>query len=235
MSRTVLMVLTSHDRFEAIERPTGWWLEEVAVPYLLLREAGVEVTIASPAGGKAPMDPASAETDAAHGLLSDFLNDREAMDCVNDTIPLGMVRAEDYDALFFPGGHGPMFDLSVSEEVAELVADFIREKKPVAAVCHGPAALLLAADDTGSSVIEGRRITGFSNEEETAAGLHEAVPFLLQESLIARGAEYVAGPPWQPHVLEDGPFITGQNPASSMPLAQALLRRLGIRRSVRPA
>ncbi len=228
MSKTILMVLTSHATLGNSGHPTGWWLEEMAAPYLLFTDAGLDVTVASPMGGKAPLDPRSTEEGAQNEWTRRFTKDKTAMEAVQDSIPLDMVRAEDYDAVFFPGGHGPMFDLAQDETVAELIGDFILDKKPVAAVCHGPAALLKAVDGNGKSILAGRRATGFSNEEETAVGLDAVVPFLLQDALAEQGAQYECGPEWQPHVVEDGLLLTGQNPASSLPLAEALLRRLGV-------
>lgn len=229
MSKTILMVLTSHKTLGTSGHPTGWWLEEMAAPYLLFRDAGIDITVASPEGGKAPLDPRSTEDNAQNDWTRRFTKDRDAMDAVNDTIPLDMVRAEDYDALFFPGGHGPMFDLAQSETVAELITDFMIEKKPVAAVCHGPAALLKAVDANDKPVLEGRKVTGFSNSEETAVQLHTLVPFLLEDELKAHGGKYECGPDWQPNVVEDGLVLTGQNPASSLPLAESLLRKMGVK------
>ncbi len=228
MSKTVLMVLTSHDSLGDSGHPTGWWLEEMAAPYLLFRDAGLEVTVASPQGGKAPLDPRSVEEQAQNDWTRRFMQSKEAQEAVNDTIPVDMVRAEDYDVLFFPGGHGPMFDLAVDESVSELITDFILEKKPVAAVCHGPAALLAAKDGNDNPVVAGKKVTGFSNTEEIAVALHEVVPFLLEDALKEKGGRYECGPEWQPHVVEDGLLLTGQNPASSLPLAEAVLKRLGV-------
>ncbi|UZP68241.1 type 1 glutamine amidotransferase domain-containing protein [Desulfovibrio mangrovi] len=228
MSKTVLMVLTSHDTLGESGHPTGWWLEEMAAPYLLFRDAGLDVTVATPQGGKAPLDPRSTLDEAQNEWTRRFMQDKEAQDAVNDTIPVDMVRAEDYDVLFFPGGHGPMFDLAEDESVADMITDFILEKKPVAAVCHGPAALLSAMDGNGNPVLAKKRVTGFSNAEETAIALHEVVPFLLEDALKEKGARYECGPEWQAHVVEDGLLLTGQNPASSLPLAEAVLKRLGV-------
>lgn len=228
MTKSVLMVLTSHNTLGSTGHATGWWLEEMAAPYLLFRDAGLDVTVASPEGGIAPLDPRSTDDAAQNEWTRRFTKDAEAQQAVNDTIPLDMVRAEDYDALFFPGGHGPMFDLAQSETVAELITEFVLDKKPVAAVCHGPAALLRATDGNGKSVLQGKKVTGFSNAEETAVQLHTVVPFLLEDALTGQGAVYSCGPDWQPNVVEDGLLLTGQNPASSLPLGEALLRKMGV-------
>ncbi|SBO42882.1 type 1 glutamine amidotransferase domain-containing protein [Cyanobium sp. NIES-981] len=222
----ILMVLTSHDRLGETGEKTGFWLEELAAPYYVLRDAGAAVSLASPRGGEPPLDPKSSAPDFQTDATRRFASDSAARQDLATTLPLAQVRADDFDAVFFPGGHGPLWDLAVDPAVRGLIEAFVAQGKPVAAVCHASAVLQAATTPTGEPLVAGRRVTGFSNSEEEAVGLTEVVPFLVEERLKALGARYTAAEDWQPLVLVDGPLITGQNPASSEPAARALLERL---------
>ncbi|MCG9027161.1 type 1 glutamine amidotransferase domain-containing protein [Laribacter hongkongensis] len=222
----VLMVLTSHDRLGNTGHPTGFWVEEFAAPYYVLADAGVTLTLASPAGGQPPVDPKSAlpefQTDATRRFDADLaLKARLA-----GTVRLAGLKADDFDAVFYPGGHGPLWDLATDPDSVALIEDFVRQGKPVAAVCHAPAVLLRTRTAEGQPLVAGRQVTGFSNSEEDAVGLSAVVPFLLETALRAEGADYRKGPDWGSFVVEDGLLITGQNPASSASAAQCLLARL---------
>ena len=214
-TKHILIVVTAHDRIDA-DHPTGLWFEEFAVPYRLFRDAGCRMTVASPKGGPAPLDPRSAP-DAAHAT-----EHADALRALAATRALREVRSDAFDAVFFPGGHGTMYDLPTAD-VGRVVADFAAAGKIVAAVCHGPAALTAAARADGTPVVRGRRVTGFTNEEERAVQLDRLMPFLLEDRLRALGAEYVAAAPWSDHVIVDGGLITGQNPQSSAGVARAVL------------
>ena len=222
----VLMVLTSHDRLGNTGHPTGFWVEEFAAPYYVLADAGVTLTLASPAGGQPPVDPKSAlpefQTDATRRFDADpALKARLA-----GTVRLAGLKADDFDAVFYPGGHGPLWDLATDPDSVALIEDFVRQGKPVAAVCHAPAVLLRTRTAEGQPLVAGRQVTGFSNSEEDAVGLSAVVPVLLETALRAEGADYRKGPDWGSFVVEDGLLITGQNPASSASAAQCLLARL---------
>ena len=222
----VLMVLTSHDRLGNTGHPTGFWVEEFAAPYYVLADAGVTLTLASPAGGQPPVDPKSAlpefQTDATRRFDADpALKARLA-----GTVRLAGLKADDFDAVFYPGGHGPLWDLATDPDSVALIEDVVRQGKPVAAVCHAPAVLLRTRTAEGQPLVAGRQVTGFSNSEEDAVGLSAVVPFLLETALRAEGADYRKGPDWGSFVVEDGLLITGQNPASSASAAQCLLARL---------
>ena len=222
----VLMVLTSHDQLGNTGHPTGFWVEEFAAPYYVLADAGVTLKLASPAGGQPPVDPKSAlpefQTDATRRFDADpALKARLA-----GTVRLAGLKADDFDAVFYPGGHGPLWDLATDPDSVALIEDFVRQGKPVAAVCHAPAVLLRTRTAEGQPLVAGRQVTGFSNSEEDAVGLSAVVPFLLETALRAEGADYRKGPDWGSFVVEDGLLITGQNPASSASAAQCLLARL---------
>lgn len=222
----VLMVLTSHDRLGNTGHPTGFWVEEFAAPYYVLADAGVTLKLASPAGGQPPVDPKSAlpefQTDATRRFDADpALKARLA-----GTVRLAGLKADDFDAVFYPGGHGPLWDLATDPDSVALIEDFVRQGKPVAAVCHAPAVLLRTRTAEGQPLVAGRQVTGFSNSEEDAVGLSAVVPFLLETALRAEGADYRKGSDWGSFVVEDGLLITGQNPASSASAAQCLLARL---------
>ena len=222
----ILMVLTSHARLGDTGAKTGFWLEEFAAPYYVFKDAGAEVTLASPRGGQPPLDPKSDAPDAQTAATRRFAGDAAAQAALASTRKLAELRADDYDAVFYPGGHGPLWDLAEDRDSIALIEAFDRAGKPIGAVCHAPAALRHVRAADGTPLVRGRRVTGFSNEEEEAVQLTQVVPFLLEDMLGGHGARYERGPAWQPHVVEDGRLVTGQNPASSEPAAEALLRQL---------
>jgi putative intracellular protease/amidase len=218
-TKSILIVVTSYSRIDA-RHPTGLWFEEFAVPYECFAEAGYLVTVASIKGGKVPIDPRSLpenrETMAVKGPMAALQHTQRLMD----------MDVTEYDAVFFPGGHGTMFDFPPSREVADLVSHYLEQGKPVAAVCHGPAALTKAKHRSGIAVVKGRKLTGFSNEEEGTVQLDALMPFLLEDKLRDLGAEVLVAPQWQPHVVVDGNLVTGQNPQSSLKVAEALIAAL---------
>ncbi len=218
----ILMIVTSAGEMPNGE-PTGLWLEEFSVPYEMFVNAGYSVTVASPLGGKAPVDPRSLEPGAKPDSADRFLT------LLKNTVPLEEVDLYAYDAFFFPGGHGTMFDFPVNEHVAEAVRHGLAEGKPVGLVCHGPAALV-GATDNGRPVVEGMSVTGFTDAEEAAVGLTDAVPFLLETRLRELGGDFSGGANFEPHVVIDNNLITGQNPASSGKAASALLHQLDVMR-----
>lgn len=222
----VLMVLTSHDQLGDTGLKTGFWLEELAAPYYVFKDAGYDIALASPNGGQPPLDPKSNEpgfqTDATHRFEADV----EAGKALANTVKLADVREGDFDTVFYPGGHGPMWDLAESPVSAALIESFIGAGKPVALVCHAPAALRHVKTAEGRSLVEGKNVAGFTNSEEAAVGLTEVVPFLLEDELKAKGGLYSSGPDWAPHVVQDGLLITGQNPASSTEAAQRAIEAL---------
>lgn len=222
----ILIVLTSHDRLGDTGEKTGFWLEEFAAPYYTLLDAGATVTLASPRGGHPPLDPKSALPANQTEATRRFQADAAAQARMAATKPLAEVVTGHFDALFYPGGHGPMWDLAGDPTSITLIEAFARAGKPVGAVCHAPAALTNARNPDGTYLVNGRHVTGFSNEEERAVHLDSVVPFLLEDRLKERGGRYRRSPAWAPHVEVDGPLVTGQNPASSIPVAQALLERL---------
>jgi putative intracellular protease/amidase len=225
----VLMVLTSHDRLGDTGKPTGFWLEEFAAPYYVLKDAGVELTIASPKGGQPPIDPKSDDPKAETPAMKRFKADKEAQRALADTVRLADVSAGDYDAVFYPGGHGPLWDLAEDRHSVALIEGLYAAGKPVAAVCHGPAALRRAKAPDGKPLVNGKDVTGFANSEEAAVGLTEVVPFLVEDVLKAAGGKYSKGADWADHSVVDGNLITGQNPASSESTARALLKELEAR------
>ncbi len=216
--KTILMIVTSHNQIDA-EHPTGLWFEEFAVPYQLFREKGYGVTVASPKGGQTPIDPRSVPNAEQAETYA------EALQALKETQPLSKVNGEDYDAVFFPGGHGTMYDLP-SPEVAQIVNQFAEAQKVVAAVCHGPAALVEAKRSDGMPLVQGRQVTGFTNAEEQAVELDQLMPFLLESRLRELGAEFVAASNWSDNVIADGNLITGQNPQSSGSAAKAVIEAL---------
>lgn len=222
----ILMVLTSHDKLGDTGKKTGFWLEEFAAPYYVFKDAGATLTLASPLGGQPPLDPSSDTTGAQTADTTRFKADPAAQAALASTELLSTVKAHDFDALFYPGGHGPLWDLAEDKSSIALIEAMYADGKPVAAVCHAPAVLRHAKSPDGSPLVEGKTVTGFSNSEERAAGLTEVVPFLVQDMLVELGGRYSCLPDWQPHVLTDGQLITGQNPASSAPAANALLARI---------
>ncbi|MFC3533324.1 type 1 glutamine amidotransferase domain-containing protein [Vogesella facilis] len=222
----VLFVLTSHDTLGNTGHKTGFWVEEFAAPYYLLADAGVQITLASPKGGHPPIDPKSADPDFATPATRRFDADAALQAKLTQTLPLAGITASDFDAVFYPGGHGPLWDLANDAYSLALIAATIAAGKPLAAVCHAPAVLIRSLTADGTPLVAGKRVTGFSNSEEAAVGLSEVVPLLLEDGLQAKGAVYLKGPDWAEHVVEDGLLITGQNPASSEGVARALLARL---------
>ncbi|MFC3626906.1 type 1 glutamine amidotransferase domain-containing protein [Vogesella amnigena] len=222
----VLFVLTSHDQLGDTGHKTGFWVEEFAAPYYLLADAGVQITLASPKGGHPPIDPKSADPAFSTPATERFNADAALQAKLTQTLPLAGINARDFDAVFYPGGHGPLWDLSNDAYSLALIAATIADGKPLAAVCHAPAVLLRARVADGSPLLAGKRVTGFSNSEEEAVGLITVVPLLLEDSLKEKGAVYSKGPDWGEYVVEDGLLITGQNPASSEGVARALLGRL---------
>ena len=222
----VLIVLTSHDRLGETGHKTGFWLEELAAPYYALKQAGAQITLASPKGGRPPLDPKSNEPDFQTDETRRFEADPEAMGALAQTVRLADVKAEDFDAVFYPGGHGPLWDLAEDSHSIALIEDFLAAQKPVALVCHAPGVLRHARKPDGQPLVEGRKVTGFTNSEEAAVELTDVVPFLVEDELKAKGGQFSSGPDWHPHVVRDGLLITGQNPASSAATAQALTQAL---------
>lgn len=220
----ILMVLTSHDKLGDTGNKTGFWLEEFAAPYYTFLDAGANITLASPAGGQPPLDPKSDSEDAQTDATKRFKQDDEAQTRLASTQKLSDVNQQDFDAVFYPGGHGPLWDLASSNDSISLIESFVNADKPVAFVCHSPAVLKDVKVD-GEYFVKGKKLTGFSNSEEEGVGLTDVVPFLLEDALQANGANYVKGDDWQSYVVEDGLLITGQNPASSEATAEHLLAR----------
>jgi putative intracellular protease/amidase len=221
----VLMVLTSHDELGDTGEKTGFWLEELAAPYYAFKDAGAEITLASPHGGQPPLDPKSNEPDFQTDFTHRFEADEAAKTQLAATVRLDSVSQADFDTVFYPGGHGPMWDLAEDENSAQLIESFLQAGKPVALVCHAPAALRHAKTPDGKPLVEGKEVTGFANTEEAAMELADVVPFLLEDELKAKGGVYSKGEDFGVHVVSDGLLITGQNPASSGPAAEALLKR----------
>ncbi len=222
----ILMVLTSHDRLGDTGKKTGFWLEEFAAPYYVFKDAGATLTLASPLGGQPPLDPSSDAPGAQTADTARFKADPAAQAALASTVLLSTIEASDFDAVFYPGGHGPLWDLAEDKSSIALVEALFAAGKPVAAVCHAPAVLRHAKSPDGSPLVNGKAVTGFSNGEERAAGLTDVVPFLVQDMLVELGGRYSGVRDWQPHVVTDGRLITGQNPASSAPAAHALLARI---------
>ena len=222
----VLIVLTSHDQLGDTGKKTGFWLEEFASPYYHLKDAGVQVTLASPRGGQPPLDPKSHETDFLTDDTRRFDDDKAAQNELAHTSKLAEMKAEDFDAVFYPGGHGPLWDLHNDNDSIALIEDFIAAGKPVATVCHAPAVLLKAKDQNGDPLVKGKEVTGFSNSEEAAVELTDVVPYLLEDQLIAVGGVYRKVEDWNSLAVVDGLIITGQNPGSSAAVAEALLKAL---------
>lgn len=222
----VLFVLTSHDKLGDTGKKTGFWIEEFAAPYYTLADEGVKIDLASPKGGQPPIDPKSTEPDAQTEATKRFYEDEELQHKLSKTKKLSEVKAEDYDAVFYPGGHGPLWDLANDQDSIRLIEAFYNAKKPVAAVCHGPAVLAQARSEDGKPLVNGKKVAGFTNTEEEAVQLTNVVPFLVEDRLKELGGNYSKVGDWQPHVVTDGLLITGQNPASSEPAAEALLKLL---------
>ncbi|KAF1066289.1 MAG: General stress protein 18 [Pseudomonas citronellolis] len=222
----ILVVLTSHDQLGNTGKKTGFWLEEFAAPYYVFKDAGAELTLASPKGGQPPLDPKSDDEDAQTAATRRFRDDPAAQAVLANTLRLSEVREQDYDAIFYPGGHGPLWDLAEDPDSIALIEAFANAGKPVSAVCHAPGVLRHAKHPDGRPLVDGRHVTGFSNSEEAAVGLTDIVPFLVQDALKANGGRYTKAADWQSHVEVDRLLITGQNPASSEAVAEAVLKLL---------
>jgi putative intracellular protease/amidase len=225
----ILMVLTSHDRLGNTGRKTGFWLEEFAAPYFVFRDAGVDLTPASPNGGKPPIDPKSDLPENQTVATRRFKEDPAAQDALANTIKLEDMKAENYDAVFYSGGHGPMWDLAESPVSIALIEAFYESGKPVSLVCHAPGVLHHVRHD-GEPIVKGKHVTGFTNEEEEDVHLTNVVPFLVEDELTREGAIFEKVPKWQPFTVKDGHLLTGQNPASSTVTARALLNFLSVGR-----
>ncbi len=225
---SILIVLTSHDRLGDTGEKTGFWLEEFAAPYYVFRDAGLDITLASPAGGQPPLDPKSGEADAQTDATRRFEADAGAQEALANTLPLGSVDPAGFDAVFYPGGHGPLWDLAGDPDSIRLIETFWAAGKVVAAVCHAPAVLLRARDTTGGALVAGRQVTGFTNDEEAAVNLTDVVPYLLEDELKAHGGVFSRAEPFAAWIRRDGLLITGQNPASSEPVAHEVLEALGV-------
>lgn len=222
----ILMVLTSRDQLGNTGEKTGFWLEEFAAPFYVFKDAGAEITLASPHGGHPPLDPKSDAPDAQTEATRRFKADPAAQAELASTHKLADISAEDFDAVFYPGGHGPLWDLAEDASSIALIEALLTAGKPVAAVCHAPGVLRRPKTAEGVPVVQGKAVTGFSNSEEEAAGLTKVVPFLVEDMLKQNGGKYSKQADWQAHVLTDGLLITGQNPASSEAAAKALLAKL---------
>lgn len=222
----ILIVLTSHDQLGDTGKKTGFWLEEFAAPYYVLKDAEAALTLASPKGGLPPLDPKSEVPEFQTELTKRFCTDTAAQAELVNTKKLADVSADDFDAVFYPGGHGPMWDMPDNATSIALIEAFVKSDKPVGAVCHAPVALINVRGKDGEYLIKGKRVTGFTNEEEEAVGLTAVVPFLLEDRLKERGSIYSKTVNWAPYVQVDGKLVTGQNPASSGPAAEELLKLL---------
>ena len=221
----ILMVLTSHDQLGTTGLKTGFWLEEFAAPYYVFKDAKADITIASPKGGQPPLDPKSDEPDFQTAATAKFRDDKQAQAALAGSLKLSDISADDYDAVFYPGGHGPLWDLAEDRNSISLIEVMYAAGKTVAAVCHAPAVFRHTEAPDGSPLVEGKSVTGFSNSEEAAVELTDIVPFLLEDELQLIGANYSKSSDWHPYVVTDGNLITGQNPSSSEGVAQALLER----------
>jgi putative intracellular protease/amidase len=222
----ILMVLTSHDQLGNTGKKTGFWLEEFAAPYYAFKDAGAQLTLASPKGGQPPLDPKSDEPDAQTEATERFRKDSVAQSALASTVLLNSVKADDYDAIFYPGGHGPLWDLAEDKHSIALIEAFYNAGKPVAAVCHAPGVLRHAKSADGQPLVKGKQVTGFTNSEEDAVQLTDVVPFLVEDELKAKGGIFSKGSDWASYVRTDGLLLTGQNPASSQATAEALLAKL---------
>ncbi|WDE95912.1 type 1 glutamine amidotransferase domain-containing protein [Lentisphaera profundi] len=222
----VLFVMTSHDQLGDTGRKTGLWAEEFAAPYYLLLDAGVKITLASPKGGQIPIDPSSTVVDAQTDATLRLDKDEKTLKILANSCLLSEVKSSDFDAVFYPGGHGPLWDLTNDKKSIQLIEDFLQEGKPVATVCHATAVLLKVSKNDGTSFVKDCKLTGFSNSEEAAVGLSDIVPFLLEDELLAKGAKYEKREDWSSFTLQDGQLITGQNPGSSIAVAKLLLKKL---------
>jgi putative intracellular protease/amidase len=222
----ILMVLTSHSKLGNTGEKTGFWIEEFASPYYVLADGGAEITIASPKGGQPPVDPKSELKDAQTPSTERFYKDFEVIDKVAHSLKLSDIKEADYDTVFYPGGHGPLWDLATDKTSIQLIEAFYNHQKPIAFVCHAPAALVNVKAKNGEPLVKGKQLTGFSNTEEEAVKLTKVVPFLLEDELIKHGAHYSKGDDWASYTKQDGLLITGQNPGSSEAVAELILESL---------
>ena len=219
----ILMVLTSHDKLGDTGKKTGFWLEEFAAPYYVFKDAGADIILASPKGGQPPIDPSSDNADAQTDDTRRFKDDPETQKHLATTLKLSDVTEDGFDAIFYPGGHGPLWDLAENADSKRLIEAFAAADLPVGAVCHAPAVFRHTQGADGKPLVSGRRVTGFTNTEEEAVGLTDVVPFLVEDMLKANGGQYEKGADWVSFVLRDGKLVTGQNPASSAAAAQEIL------------
>ncbi len=224
--KKILFVLTSHDQLGDTGKKTGFWIEEFAAPYYLLKDKGVDITLASPKGGQPPIDPSSEASESQTPATERFNGDKETQDLLSKTLKLDAVNQSDYDAVFYPGGHGPLWDLAEDAQSIALIESFYNNNKPISAVCHAPAVFRHTKNTDGTPLVQGKKVTGFSNSEEEAVQLTNVVPFLVENMLQENGGTYSKGDDWSPYALEDGLIITGQNPASSVLVAELLLNKL---------
>jgi len=222
----VLMVLTSHDKLGDTGRKTGFWLEELAAPYYEFKDVGAQITLASPKGGRPPLDPKSQDPSFQTDITRRFEKDADAEGQLDRTVRLENVKQEDYDTVFYPGGHGPMWDLAEDPNSIKLIESFLAAGKPVALVCHAPGVLRHVRTPTSKPLVEGKNVTGFTDGEEEAVGLTKVVPFLVEDELLGLGATYSKVKNWGVHTVKDDLLITGQNPASSGPAAKVLIDTL---------
>ena len=221
-----VMVLTSHSELGNTGKKTGFWIEEFAAPYYVFLDAGADITIASPKGGQPPIDPSSDTAENQTPAVIRFKADKILQKKVSETHLLSTISSDDYDAIFYPGGHGPLWDLTKDVDSIKLIEHFWNTKKPIAAVCHAPSVLLNVKDADGEYLVKGKKVTGFTNSEEAAVGLTEVVPFLLEDELKNKGGIYSKKEDWAPYIVKEGLLITGQNPASSEPATKELLNKL---------
>ena len=222
----ILFVVTSHDKLGDTGKKTGFWVEEFAAPYYKFTDAGFEVTVATPKGGEAPIDPSSETESSQTGATERYYKDAKVQEVIAHTHKLSEVNASDFDAVFYPGGHGPLWDLANDKDSEKLILDFYNSGKMVGAVCHAPGAFKNVKFENGDSFVKGKNFTGFSNTEEEAVKLTDVVPFLLETELQNQGGHYSKTDDWGVHVVEDGLLITGQNPASSEKVAEKMISRL---------
>ena len=225
----ILMVLTSHDQLGNTGNKTGFWLEEFASPYYIFKDADADITLTSPKGGQPPLDPKSDEPDFQTESTKRFKEDQDAQEVLANTVKLSLILADDYDAVFYPGGHGPLWDLAEDADSIKLIESMYCAGKPVGAVCHAPAVLNHTKTSDGKPLVQGKKVTGFSNTEEDAVALTDIVPFLVEDELTKRGGIYSKVDDWQPYAVNDGHLITGQNPASSQLVAKAILDRFRLK------
>jgi putative intracellular protease/amidase len=219
----ILIVLTSHSQLGNSEEKTGFWIEEFAAPYYIFKEAGAEIVLASPKGGQTPIDPKSDAPENQTQATIRYKKDRDLLELMANTKKLEDISSDDFDAVFYPGGHGPLWDLTTDEDSISLIEEFWDSKKPIATVCHSPSVLLNVKDENGDYLVKDKKVTGFSNTEEKAVKLEDIVPFMLEDELKKKGGIYSKKDDWTSFVVKDGLLITGQNPQSSMAVAKELL------------